>query len=122
MITTHKLNLQNSKFNWTEESIRKIKKMCEERVFVGTFHDESQVNSMVDIMKVSHKINKVDIIDLKNIEIDVETLNTPMGKNLQQLIDLKLIEFLPNGTGNLTKDGFIENYKLISIDAFPIKT
>lgn len=75
----------------------------------------------VDLLQVSHRVSNARIADGQVI-VDVHVLETPHGKALNALLEAygsKIpdgVGFRCAGTGELSSEGEVSNYHLISID------
>jgi len=72
-------------------------------------------NSVVNVKKISHKINNLEIKDNELLG-EVEILNTPEGNKLKE-IGIENVVFRPRGFGNINENKEVENYELIAFDA-----
>lgn len=71
----------------------------------------------LNLATVSHVVENIRIEDDMLIG-DVKILKTPEGKNLKELVDN--VVFRLAGTGILTREKIVDDYKLISINAVNI--
>jgi hypothetical protein len=77
-----------------------------------SFNDPLSVN----LSKVTHKATNIRIID-KTVFCNINILDTPSGKALQQAIAAGMrYKFWPRATGKVDDNNVISNIKLIAID------
>lgn len=66
----------------------------------------------------SHRITSLALKEGK-LQAELQVLDTPQGKTLQELLDIDAVEFKPIGLGTVSEDGKeVEDYKLLSIAVY----
>lgn len=106
---------------YTTESIQQIIDKFNERqaagaAVLGELGYPTENFSIVEISNVSHQVTNMRIENGKLLGT-IKLLNTPNGIILKNLLDKGHCGgFRPRGFGDVSADGTITNYKLISID------
>lgn len=103
-----------------EESVQKVQDDIRNRRFLGTFRPERE-RGIVEFDIVSHVT--VDLtIEGNTLVAEIETLDTPHGRVLKQLIEARVhVGLLPCGVGRVEVNDanfeVISDYKLVQIYA-----
>lgn len=98
-----------------ESALKTLNESIPEKTALGQVG--TATDSLLHLDRVSHRITDAVIVDgeLRGV---VEILSTPAGKILQALLDAGTpIAFRPRGRANISDDGEVQNFELVSIDA-----
>jgi hypothetical protein len=108
-----------------EKALLEYQKQIDEKRSIGCiWSDDHYQTETIDLSKASHIVNSAKL-DGNNLIIEAQTLKTPMGEVLAEIIEndkgtVPLWGLRPRGFGVLDENKKIGNYELISFDLLPM--
>lgn len=114
-------NVKNSNDRiYTQEALDKIKEQLSEQIKKGRALGElgHPDRFEVTLNNTSHLVT--DIYQEDDVLYgDIRILDTPRGRDLQNLMDADLIVFRPRSAGIVNEDGTVNIHQIYSFDAIP---
>ena len=112
-ISTKLLDTNNTKYHYgvgvLDETIKEYMKRDYKLVY-------SEVGS-TDLVYAIGKVESIEKNDIGEIWANIELLDTPKGKEYQEIIKQTSINFGISGYGNINEDGIVENFDIKSISS-----
>lgn len=71
----------------------------------------------IDVKKIIGRITNLTIHDDGSVYGTLEKIDTEISKNLDQITLSQEFDFVPNGVGDIDKNGIVSNYSFLSISA-----
>lgn len=103
---------------YSKEAAEDMVKQATTRIEQGTLFGElsPSVSSTIDMQRVSHQITDVRL-EGGAVYATVRVLKTPMGNIVKELLDNGVqVDFRSRGFANISEDGVVSDYQLVSID------
>ncbi len=86
---------------------------------LGQLQQKGFSKNDIDLSKVSHRIDRMELTEDGSYEVDAIVLQTPQGKLLQALLDNDIEVTTNMCSMGTVKDNIVQEQKIISIDILP---
>ena len=98
-----------------KEMSEQINSRPPESPMLGELYDAAS-DGEIRLTKVSHEILPTSRVVDDKLVVTVKALDTPAGRALEDFLKSGRIRAVPRGTGVVSADGIVSNYRLTSVD------